>query len=352
MTYSLYRDTRSVRLTVTIPDGNTVTVENLVGDSGFSMSFEAKRTMDESPGEFAVTVYNLPPDALSALELAQVRRIDDVDRMLVDDILQTAGVATDGADALASGWPIVELEAGYDGIVTRVFKAIGAKVETDRTEGGTTDETVIRSAENLDGVLLGLPTSVFPAGAALFDVVDYLRRLAGLGPGNLSPATLAGIIGPAKLDSPYALSGGEAMAHLRNVLQYLPLRWFVDDREIWVCGRDGVPNPYGFPAYVPDGISEPDLLLTKPKRDSGGRVVIECLLCPRIRPGRLVRLTEAGLALALQGLSPTAQQIAYAKVPPGLYRCDEVTHVGSTSDMSTWTTTAILRPGVAKAGAA
>lgn len=352
MTYSLYRATRSVRLTVTIPDGNTVTVENLVGDAGFSMAFEAKRTMDESPGEFAVQVYNLPPDALSALELAQVRRIDDIDRMLVGDVLQTAQVATDGADALASGFPIVELEAGYDGTVTRVFKSIGATVTTERVDGDTTDETTIKSAENLDGVLLGLPTSVFPAGAALFDVVDYLRRLAGLGPGNVTPATMAGIIGPAQLDSPYALSGGEAMAHLKNVLQYLPLRWFIDDRQLWICGRDGVPNPYGFPAYVPDGIGEPDLMLTRPKRDSGGRVIVECLLCPRILPGRLVRLTPAGLALALQGLSPQAQQVAYAQVPPGLYRCDEVTHRGSTTDLSTWTTTMVLRPGVALPGAA
>lgn len=352
MTFSLYRATRSARLTVTIPDGNTVVVENLVGDSGFSLAFEAKRSMDDSPGEFTVQVYNLPPEALGALELAQVRRIDDEDRLLTGDVLQTSAVSPTGDDALASGWPIVELEAGYDGVMTRVFKAIGATVVTERVDGDTTDETTIRSAENLDGVLLGLPTSVFPAGAALFEVVDYLRRLAGLGPGNLSPATIAGIVGPSTLSSPYAVSGGEAMAYLQKVLQYLPLRWFIDDRQIWLCGRDGVPNPYGFPAYVPDGIAEPDLLTTRPRRDSGGRVLVECLLCPRILPGRLVRLTEAGLALALQGLSPQAQQVAYAQVPPGLYRCDEVTHRGSTSDLGVWTTAMVLRPGVAKPGAA
>lgn len=346
MAFSIYKRTRSARLTVTIPDGQVVTIENMRGDSGFSMSFEAKRTMDEHPGEFSVSVYNLPPDVLSSLELAQVRRIDDADILLTGDILQVSQVSPTGDDALASGWPIVEFEAGYDEVVTRVFRAIGASINTEPVDGAITTETTIRSVENLDGGLLGLPVSVFPAGAAIFDVVDYLRRIAGLGPGNLTPATLAGIIGPAKLSSPYALSGGEAMAHLKNVLQWLAVRWFIDDREIWVCGRDGVPNPYKAPAYVADGIDEPDLLLSPPQRDSGGRVIVECLLCPRIRVGRLVQLTEAGLSAALQGLAPQIQQIALAKVPPGLYRCDEVSHRGSTTG-GDWTTTMTLRPGVA-----
>ncbi|HEY8380285.1 MAG TPA: hypothetical protein VIK91_27555 [Nannocystis sp.] len=360
MTFSIYRHTRSARLTVTVPGGQKVVVENMIGDTGFSLEFEVRRTMDESPGEFTVVAYNLPPDALAAIEHAQVKRVDDIDALLVGQNLTTSSVAADGSDALAAGWPIVELEAGYDGTVSRVFRAIGAKIRSDKSDGLTT-RTEIVALENLDGPLLGLPSAVFPAGSTVFEVVDYLRRVAGLGTGNLSFESLTAIIGLAKLDSPYAVSGGDALKRLKQVLEWMPVRWFVDDREIWICGRDDVPAilppvsarasvktmaPRSAPAYVPGEPEEPDLILARPVRVDGGRVQVECLLCPRILPGRLVRLSESGLALALQGLSPTETQAALAQVPPGLYRCDEVSHRGATSGAD-WTTAMTLRPGVA-----
>jgi hypothetical protein len=347
VTFSLYRSTRSARVTVQVPGAELpIVVENMRYDQGFSLSFEARRTMSADPGEYSVTMYNLPPDVLGPLEHAQVKRIDDQDALLVGQILRTAGVAADGADALEAGWLIVQVEAGYDEVVTNVFRAIGAKVRSRRVDDGLTTATTITAAENLDGLLLGLVESTFPPGAGVYDVVDYLRRCAGLGPGNLTPASLAGIIGDARIDSVYSVSGGDALGRLKSVLEWLPVRWFVDDRELWICGRDDVPNAYGFPAYVPDGIEEPDLILTRPERVDGGRVQVECLLCPRLRVGRLVRLTEAGLSLALQGLSPTEVQIALAEVPPGLYRLDEVSHRGATSGEE-WTSTLLLRPGVA-----
>lgn len=364
MSYSFYRRTRSARLTVTTPEGTTIAVDNMVGDSGFSMEFEAKRTMSDSLGEFSVTVYNMPQEAISIIESAQVRRVDDIDQILVGAGLQVSLVNSSGEDALGAGFLVCELQAGYDEDVSRVFRAIGLRTSSGygsnddaprgadgrfvRKMGGVTHSTTLTALDALDGVLLGLPLRSFLAGATLFELVDYLRGLAGLGPGNLTPALLGRLIGDAKLSSGYNVSGGEALAHLRNVLQYYPLRWFVDDRELWLCGRDDVPNPGGVPAYVDDEIVEPDLLTTRPRRTDGGRVLAECLLCPRLLPGRLVRLTEAGLGLALEGLSPTEFAIAYAQVPPGLYRLDEVRHTGSTSDMGRWTSTMILRPGVAK----
>lgn len=346
MSYSIYRRTRSARLTVTTPDGFSVTVENLIGDTGPSIEFEAVRGMDEDPGKFTVRVYNLPPEVLGAIEYAQVRRVNDADQMLRGLLLHTTGVSPEGTDALAAGFLIVELEAGYDGIMTRVFRAIGARVTTEREDGDLTDVTTIEAAEDLDAVLLGVPLRTFPAGSTTFELVDYLRQIAGLGPGNLSPATLAALIGESRLDSAYHCAGGQALSHLRNVLQFLPLRWFIDDRELWICGRDDVPNPNNVPAYIPDEIGEPDLFITRPKRIDGGRVRVECLLCPRLRVGRLVRLTPAGLALAVQGLSPDAQQVAFALVPPGLYRLDAIEHRGQTSG-GDWTSVLTLRPGVA-----
>lgn len=347
MTYSIYRRTRSARLTVTTPEGTVVTVDNLIGDNGPSLEFEAQRSMDDNPGSFTIRAYNLPADALGIIEYAQTRRVDDTDRMLAGQGLRIDAVSPTGDDALQAGFLVVDFEAGYDGTMSRVFKAIGSKVRTRRAPGDLTDVTTIEASEDLDAVLLGVPLRAFPAGATTFELVDYLRQIAGLGPGNLTQATLAALLGESRLDSPYCLSGGQALSHLRNVLQYLPLRWFVDDRQIWICGRDDIPNASDFPVYVADGVTEPDLFTARPERVAGGRVQIECLLCPRIRPGRLLSLTPAGLSLAVQGLSPDAAQVALAAVPPGLYRVDEVAHRGSTSGPD-WTTTATLRPGVAE----
>jgi hypothetical protein len=352
LTFSLYRRTRSARLVVTTPEGARVEVDNLVGDSGFSLEFTARRTMDDTLGEFTVTAYNLPPEAITLMESAQVRRVDDIDRALVGLGLSTSEVAPDGTAALAGGFLVCEVSAGYDGTMSRVFSAVGCRARSGYELGDSGEDltyrTQIAALDSLDGVLLGVPVRSFPGGTTFYELVDYLRGLAGLGPGNLTPEALRLLIGEARLTSPYHVAGGEALAHLRNVLQFLPLRWFVDDRQIWICGRDDVPNPNGVPAYVTDQVGEPDLLTTRPRRDDGGFVRADCLLCPRLLPGRLVRLTEAGLALALQGLSPTEQQIAYAQVPPGLYRLEEVTHTGATSDMDRWTTSMLLRPGVAK----
>ena len=340
---SLYRlrRTRSSRLTLTTPDGQTLVAENLSGDTGFAMSFEAKRTMDENPGEYSAVAWNLPADVLEGLEAAQGRRINDPDRILVDEVLRDVGVPPDGSAALEGGWLVAEFEAGYDGVVSRVFRGIGARISTERVDDGCTTESRISIVENLDAILLGDGERSFPPGASTFELVDYLRGIAGLGPGNLTPALLTALLGESKLSSGYHCAGGQALTRLKSVLEYLPLRWFVDDRELWICGRDGVPNAGGVPAYVPDEIGEPDILLSRPRRVDGGMISAECFLCPRLRVGRLVNLTEAGLALALQGLSPSEQAIAYAEVPPGLYRLDEVTHDGS------WTTRMMLRPGVA-----
>lgn len=361
MTYSLYRRTRSARLTVTTPEGQTIRVDNLTGDSGFSIEFEARRVMSESLGEFSVSAYNLPPEAIAVMESAQVRQVDDLDRMLKGLPLQVSQVQPQGDDALAAGFLICEVEAGYDGTMSRVFRAVGARAKSGYIEqqgrdengrftkmrGGLTYRTTISALDALDGVLLGLPLRSFPGGSTVFELVDYLRQIAGLGPGNFTYANLFALIGDAKLSNPFHVSGGQALAYIKKVFEWMPVRWFVDDRELWICGRDDLPNPNGFPAYVPDDVWEPDLLTARPRRDDGGRVLIECLLTPRGLPGRLCRLTPGGLALALQGLSPTEQQIAYAQVPPGLYRTEWIAHTGATSDMDRWTTTALLRPGVA-----
>ena len=346
MGLSIYHRTRSVRATVTTPDGKQLVVSNLDGNDGFYMSFEVTRTMDEHPGDALLTARNLPPDILAKLQAAQVSKPDDIDAILVGKNLQSQVVAQDGSDATKAGFLILEIEAGYDGNLSRLAKCIGSRMDSGPDADDVTDITTIRANENLDGALLGLPLLAFTAGASLFSLVDYLRQIAGLGPGNLTPPNLAALIGESTLSSPYVVSGGQALSHLRNVLQYQRLRWFIDDRELWICARDEVPPPVPSPPppWVMDG--PPEMLppiITRPQRDDAGYVSVTCLLAPAVRPGRLVRLTEDGLGLAQQGLTPSVAQARRANIPPGLYRVEEVTHRGDTTD-GPFNTTMRLRP--------
>ena len=361
MGFSLYRRTRSARLRITSAEGEVVVVENMEGDRGFRIGFEARRTMDESPGEFRCTVLNLPPDVLGAFESAQPSRVDDLDKLLAGKSLQSAVLADDGSDALAAGFAVVELEAGFDGSVSRIFRAIVGRITTnsDTAQGrdrsgrftsqsindDTTLETIVVAGEDYDSVL-SLVACSFGAGTPTFDVVDYLRRVAGLGPGNCDPVTFAAILGESRIDSPYHSSGGQPLARISEVLKYLDCRWFVDDRELWLCARDGVVSPTGALPWVADGPpEEPEPLIGRPRRVDGGYVELTCFLCPRVRPGRLVRLTPGGLALAEQGLSPKLAAVQRAQIPPGLYRADDVSHRGTTGD-GDFTTTLKLRPVV------
>lgn len=329
----LYRKTRSARLRVTTSDGEVVVVENMDGDRGYRLGFDARRVMDGSPGEFRATALNLPDDVLGAIEASQPSRVDDLDKLLAGKQLQSAVVAEDCSDALAAGFAVVELEAGFDGVVSRVFRAVGVRVETLPVDGDVTYETSFEVNEGQDGAVLGLPLRSFEAGTPTFDVVDYLRRVAGLGPGNCDPVAFAAILGESRIDSPYHCSGGQALARLGEVLRYLDCRWFVDDRELWLCARDGVVSPTGALPWIDDGtVEEPEPLVGRPRRVDGGYVEFTCFLCPRLRPGRLTRLTPGGLALAEQGLTPSARAVQRARVPPGLYRMDEVAHSGTTGD--------------------
>lgn len=345
MGFSIYTKTRSARLTVTTAEGQTVTVENMTANRGFALRFSTTKRMDSSPGESEVTVYNLPDDVLGILEASQTRRIDDPDILLSGIGLQTASVAPDGSSANAAGFLTVELEAGYDGQIGRIFKAIGSRVFSRVDDNLTTTITTIHANENLDGALLGLPQRTFPVGTPTLELLDYLRSLGGLGPGNCTPGTISALLGVSQLSSVYVASGGQAIDRLESVCRSLPIRFFVDDREAWFCGRDGITGPAAPPPWIVEEIQEPEILLRPPQRDDGGRILAECLLCPRLRVGRLVRLTPAGLSSSLQGLSPSIQQIQRARVPPGLYRLDELAHQGDTGG-GPWSTRLTLRPTV------
>lgn len=342
MTLTIYRRSRSCRLTVIPADGEPVVLSNMEQDSGYSMRFRVLRTMDDRLGTLEASVYNLPPDLLGPIEASQVRRVDDLDAALAGVTLQVAGVDPDGAEAGPAGFAAVEVEAGYDGALTRIGRAVGCVVDSDR-EDDVTNVTTISALESLDGLLLGVPSATFPAGAATFEVVDYLRRCLGLGPGNLTPALWQALLGTSTLSAPYHATSGDALELLRGFMQYLAPRWWVDDRQFWVCGRDGVPNFGKVPPFLPGAPKTLPPAVRRPRRVQGGFVEFACFLAPDVVPGELVVLTPG--ALTFEGVTPSQEQVLRAQVPPGFYRAEQVEHTGDTSGdgEDAWTSVFLLR---------
>ena len=343
MTLIIHR-TRSVRITIQPPEGQTIIVENLAFNEGYEVDFEVSRGMDESLGEATVRIYNLPASLRGALEAAQVRRPDDTDQILATLGLsagwQVFGdvMSPTGTDALTVGFPLIRVEAGYDGSLSTLLDVVGARIVSSR-ESETTYVTEISGSDALDAVLYAKPTTVFEPGTPTYDVMTFLRLACGLGNGNVSQAQWSGIVGSSKLDAYYYSTTG-GMDALKQLLDFLPLRWWIDGRDLYVIPKDGQPYPVGVPPpYVPDPPVTPDYLLAMPERVEGGFVEVRSLLTPAVLPGRLLLLSPA--ILGLDGATP--EQIARVDVPPGIYRVESVRHSGSTAASGGFDTVAVCK---------
>ena len=330
MTFAIRNKTRSFRVTVTPADGEPVVISNMQGDEGFAVEFRVTRTMDDKLGSLEVTFRNLPPDLLGPIEGAQVRRVDDIDAALAGVQLFEDGPDQDGADAGPSGFASIDVEAGYDGNLTRVGRAVGCRILSDREDDDCTNVTTIHALENLDGLLLGVPSQTFPAGAGTHEAFDYLRRCLALGPGNATVDLWTAILGVSQFQSPFHATSGDALELLRHLTQFLAVRWWVDDRQIWICGREGWANFGQVAPYLPGAPKQLPPLLRRPRRVDGGEVECVTFLAPDVAPGELVVLSDA--TLTFPGVTPSQQEILRADVPPGVYRVQVISHAGSSSD--------------------
>jgi hypothetical protein len=324
--------TRSVRVTIQPPDGPPIVVENLANNEGFEIDFDVARDMTPALGEVGIRIYNLPASLRAEIEAAQRRTPTDLDEILAGlgapsgwQVFE-AGIAQDGSSALAVGFPLIKLEAGFDGNLSLIAEVVGASISS-RREDDTTYVTEIKAIDALDVSQYSRPITVFAPGTPTFDVLFYLRNACGLGSGNLSFPLWQALVGDSRLDDYYysSMPGLEALAQL---LDFLPIRWWIDGRDLYVLPKDGQPYPPGAPPpFVPDEPLTPDLLVEMPRVEDGGFVRVVCLLTPAALPGRLLTLSAAALGLG----DLTAEEIGRAEIPPGLYRIESVGHSGTTT---------------------
>ena len=345
MTVILYRS-RSCRTTVTIPGdsvdaaGAGVIVENLDG-TGLRMSFRVRKALTPGPDEGEVTLYNLGPDKIGLIESQR-----GSPGSLLD--LNTYGDNTGWGQprsalpesALVDGLALVNVEAGYDGTVSSVWEAITAQVQSSKADN-TTSVTKIRAYDNLDGALFNGANRVYLKGAPIFEVIKDLLLATGMVRGNFDEATWTSLVGVATLSDNYTVTG-DAYEILNKVFEFLRtadnrgnVRWFQTNGAFFVYRDDQfVPGP---PVELPP-------VKARPQRDDSGKIVVKTFLAPLVTPGRLVTLTPEATSIAQLGGLASVPQIQRAAIPPGVYRCDAVEHVGDTDASGQYTTTTTLWP--------
>lgn len=324
----LWRNSRSLRVTITPPSGPAIVVENLRGNDGYEVDFGVLRTMDARDGSIDLRIYNLPKDLRGDLEGAQVRAPGDLDQILATLGVEPGwGIANSGPSSPgAAGLPTVKLEAGYDGALSELFEAVGVRVHSERQDD-TTYVTEIKAIDAIDATLYSAPQVVFERGTNTYDVITFLRQVCGLASGNFTEAQFTGLVGVSKLDAPFIVESG-SIEGLSKLLDFLPLRWWIDRRELWIVAKEGQPYPPGAPpAYVPEVMVLTQPIIEIPARMDGGFVGVKLLLDPAALPGRLLVLTAASVGLPIDA---TPQEIQLADVPPGVYRIEEVEHSGGT----------------------
>jgi len=335
----ILHDTRSMRLIVRpVGVATEIVVENMSGNEGLEMQFSVRRSIGDSASTGQAVIFNLP-DSIRTLIEGQGSRVGNIDDLIEDGTLWSVGEeASDDETAIASqqGYATIELQAGYDGSVSTIFSGTAiftqtvpsASSSTPRrdSEGrfakavlgaGITTETTIIASSGIAQVALSQANETFAKGTDTFVILEHLRRVLKLGPGNCTPinwlkylADAAGAInknGQSLFSQTSVLSSSftvtdNAAQQLEEFLRFTGLRYFVDDGQLWLLPRQG---------FIEGPIVTLEQLKEAPRRPRPGHLECKAFLTPAVAPGHLVRVDATDIDTTSSGV----------------YRCDEVMHV-------------------------
>ena len=278
-------------------------------------------TMSISPdaNQASVMISNLAKDRRQKLAGVVARSLDigvaDIDTPVTFRITDLG----DGVNAQSvwdSGDSYVEIDAGYDSSAARVFQ--GSTQFARNYKSGPTWVTEMQIGDGLSTMMTGVVARTFAPGASAFEVVDHMRRVMGLGVGNVTNANLSSLFRGAKTTFPFGWTAfGDAKFMMSEVLTPFNIEWFVDRGEMFVVRKnEALPQE---PATV-DFASG---LLTTPEPIEQNRLRIRTILRPDIRICR--RVIVSGVEFA------------------GTYRSEVVTH-SATNRLGGAITEVILSP--------
>jgi hypothetical protein len=231
------------------------------GLDGLACEFNVEKRLDSRPNTCELGIFNLSPDHRGELSAK--------------------------AAAAKKKKVVVEVEAGYEGNVSRIFRG-DLRFAFHKREGADIKTTI----EAGDGEFSVSRAKIFkswapgtPVSTVLSDVVGAL----GLGKGNLAQATIAEFLGGGTAFVGGTACSGRAMKELTRITQSLGLQWSIQDGTLQFLSTGQALQGTAVLLSSSTGmIGAPDI-------DQKGIVKVRSLLQPDIFPGRKIKLDAAEL---------------------------------------------------------
>lgn len=208
-------------------------------------------------------------------------------------------------ETIRNGHAYVELDLGYDpDKLTRAFE--GSSHWARHQKAGPVWTTNMDVGDGLSTRLGGMASRTFDPGATTFDVIQYIVKAMGVGPGNLTRDNFLQAVGAnigSELPDGYVVDG-DAVPMIDVLLAGGNAEWWVDRGNFYIRAK-GEPLE-GVPIVIEPGLEGG--LRSDPQPIEGGGVLLNSWLRIDARIGRQAHVNTKKLG--------------------GLYRLEEVTHRG------------------------
>ncbi len=308
------------------------TVEVNAGEDPLQLEVEFRCRMHVKPTNNRATLGIKNLSEASRLTIAGVVS----ERLEYDDVLVTRTNNADGSvttrlsstkelipegftkqETVRAGDAFVEVDAGVDELVSRVFEGSSKRAVHDYSAG--TWVTRIEIADGMSTTMKATAASEFDPGVQLFDVVSYIVRSMSLDPGNFTRAQLAHAVGGrygSTIDEGITLAG-DSVFLLDEMLRHSGAEWWADRGKFYVVKQGEAVEGRRVTFSADTG------LRASPRPLPGGGVFV---------------LTDARLDARVGHASSLDAQVL-----AGDYRIEQVEHVLN-NRMGEWLSAVIMRP--------
>lgn len=189
-------------------------------------------------------------------------------------------------ETIRNGHAYVEIDAGYDEDVGRIFEGSSSSAHSGRQ--GTDWVTTLNIADGLSTIVGNQARDSFGPGTSMYTVLRSLVLTMGLGLGNLTQGTVAEAF-QANGDSVFPngfRTRGDAQLIMNRLVRLSGGEWFVD-RGLFYLVRKGeaLPTP-------PLELSNSTGIINRPQQQEGGGILLEHKFNREIRPGRPVTISS------------------------------------------------------------
>lgn len=281
---------RRVSVEILPATGPGVLVNTAPGGSQFRVTAKVDKALGGSPGQVRVEILNLDDQARTSAA-ALVRRSSALDPLaasppgvlVLSSGLDGALAAGAGQEAatLAVGGGVLRVSAGYDLVTAPIF--VGSAVVAPSVRRFPNWVTTITGTDGGLGLDLGLASSAFPAGTPFATVIDYCRKILGLGAGTLLPAQAPVAVAQTTLSAALPIMG-QARQILASSLELLEVDWWIDDGDLYLVDRGlALPRPPHRVVALDTGEPGTHLLLADPQPLGDGQIALRVRLAPTIK---------------------------------------------------------------------